>query len=104
MKSAAPGKPISNVEVTNVSQHGFWLLIGGSEIFLPFKQFPWFRDVSIGELCRVELPHPGHLYWPDLDIDLAVESVHHPKQFPLLSRVGPEKRPPQPVVPKRLKR
>jgi hypothetical protein len=29
---------------------------------------------------------PHHLYWPDLDIDLAVESIRHPEQFPLVSR------------------
>jgi hypothetical protein len=75
-----------------VSRHGFWLLVGGRELFLSFKQFPWFREVSIGELCNVELPHPGHLHWPDLDIDLAVASVEHPKLFPLLSRVRPNKR------------
>jgi hypothetical protein len=83
-----------------VSRHGFWLLVGGRELFLSFKQFPWFREVSIGELCHVELPHLGHLHWPDLDVDLAVASVEHPKQFPLLSRVRPKKRL-QPPAPKR---
>jgi hypothetical protein len=29
-----------------------------------------------------------HLYWPDLDIDLAVESIRHPEKFPLVSRVS----------------
>lgn len=86
MKSAARGKPISVVEVTNVSKHGFWLLLGERERFLPFEQFPWFRDVSIGQLCNVELAHPHHLFWPDLDIDLAVESIDHPERFPLVSR------------------
>ena len=87
MKSAARGRPTLNVEVANVSQHGFWLLINNRELFVPFKEFPWFRDVSIGALCNVELPHARHLYWPDLDVDLAVESLEHPKRFPLVSRV-----------------
>ena len=30
-----------------------------------------------------------HLYWPDLDIDLAVESIDHPEQFPLVSKARP---------------
>jgi len=91
MKSAVRGRPTSDVEVTNVSQHGFWLLIGGRELFVPFKQFPWFREVSISALCNVELPHPRHLHWPDLDVDLAVESLEYPHRFPLLSRVRPNK-------------
>jgi hypothetical protein len=34
----------------------------------------------------VELPSPDHLYWPGLDVDLAVESIEHPEQFPLVSK------------------
>ncbi|MFI5364443.1 MAG: DUF2442 domain-containing protein [Candidatus Binatia bacterium] len=92
MKSATRGKPISVVEITNVSKHGFWLLLGECERFLAFEHFPWFRDVSISQLCNVELPHPHHLYWPDLDVDVAVESIDHPEQFPLMSRAQPHKR------------
>jgi hypothetical protein len=28
------------VEVTNISPHGFWLLLDGRELFLPFADFP----------------------------------------------------------------
>jgi hypothetical protein len=80
MKSALAGKNISEVEVTNVSQHRFWLLINDRELFLPFEKFPWFRDVPIGHLLRVEQPHATHLYWPDLDVDLAVESIEFPER------------------------
>jgi len=91
MKSATRGRPTSVVEVTNVSKHGFWLLLGDQERFLAFEQFPWFRETSIGQLCNVELPSPHHLYWPDLDIDIAVESIDFPDRFPLVSRAAPNK-------------
>lgn len=74
------------VEVTNVSRHGFWLLIGGIERFVSFRIFPWFRNSSIAELTKVTLPSRHHLYWPALDIDLAVESIDHPERYPLVSR------------------
>ena len=90
MTSAALGKDISAVEVTNVSKHGFWLLLGDQEAFLPFEQFPWFRDAPIGKLLNVELPSSRHLYWPDLDVDLAVDSIVHPERFPLVSRGKPQ--------------
>jgi hypothetical protein len=96
MKSALAGKNISEVEVTNVSQHGFWLLINDRELFLPFEKFPWFRDVPIGHLLRVEQPHATHLYWPDLDVDLAVESIEFPERFPLISRARPNQAPQRP--------
>lgn len=89
MRSEAPGTSISEVEVTNVSKHGFWLLVRDEEVFVPFAEFPWFKDASIGQLLNVELPSPHHLYWPDLDIDLAVESLFHPERFPLVSRARP---------------
>jgi hypothetical protein len=86
MKSARRGKRTSNVEVTNVSPFGLWLLLSGREHFLAFEHFPWFREASIGALADVERPSPHHLYWPQLDIDLAVESLEHPERFPLVSR------------------
>ena len=86
MKSGTYGAAILQVEVTNVSQHGFWILLNEKELFLPFSEFPWFKEVPIGAIFNVELPHPGHLYWPDLDIDLAVESIEHPERFPLVSK------------------
>ena len=85
-KSGANGTHTSDVEVTNVSAHGFWMLVGSEELHLPFAQFPWFRDAPIVKLTHVTCPAPGHLYWPDLDIDLAVESIKHPDRFPLVSR------------------
>ena len=89
MKSALRGRSISAVEVTNVSQHGFWVLVGDRELFLPFKKFPWFKDAPVAQLLNVELPHPTHLYWPDLDVDLSVESIESPERFPLVSRARP---------------
>ncbi len=88
MTSAAPGVSTSPVEVTNISKHGFWLLLENEELFLPFSEFPWFRDVPVGKILHVELPSSDHLYWPELDVDLAVESIRHPEKFPLVSRVG----------------
>src|SRR5262249_11033800 len=89
VKSALRGRSISDVEVTNVSQHGLWGLVLGREFFLSFKKFPWFRHASVAQLLNVEMPHETHLYWPDLDVDLALESIEFPERFPLVSRVRP---------------
>ena len=86
MRSGKLGKRTSAVEVANISKHGFRLLIENKERFVPFKDFPWFRNAAIGELLNVELASPRHVYWPDLDVDLAVESIDFPKRFPLVSK------------------
>ncbi|MBS0326422.1 MAG: DUF2442 domain-containing protein [Proteobacteria bacterium] len=88
MSSDVRGTITSEVEVTNVSVHGFWLLLPDGERFVPFAEFPWFRDAPIGKLVNVTLASADHLYWPDLDIDLAVESIDHPDRFPLVSKAG----------------
>ena len=80
-----PGASTLEVEITNISKHGFWLLLGEEELFVPFSEFPWFKDASVSKLTNVEYPHPHHLYWPDLDVDLDVDSIRHPERFPLLA-------------------
>lgn len=47
----------------------------------------WFKKSPIGGLLNVTLPHSGHLYWPELDIDLAVDSIEQPERYPLMSKV-----------------
>jgi hypothetical protein len=87
MKSAQRGQSTLAAEVTNVSAHGFWILLADEELFVPFSGFPWFQDATIRAITHIEWPSPNHLYWPDLDIDLAVESLRHPDRFPLVARV-----------------
>ena len=93
MKSARRGRRTSVVEVTNLSRHGFWLLIRGRELFLPFAKFPWFEEATIAQILDVELAGPGHLHWPALDVDLAVRSIEKPAESPLVSRVVATKAP-----------
>ena len=92
MTSVLPGASTLDVEVTNVSPRGFWLMLDAEELFVPFSKFPWFKHAPIAKLTNVERPQPHHLYWPDLDIDLAVESIRPPRSFrswraPTLDRV-----------------
>jgi hypothetical protein len=84
-----PGTSTFPVEVTNVSRHGLWLLMGDEELLLPFEHFPWFRDASIEKVSVVERHTTDHLYWPLLDIDVSVESIRDPAAFPLVSRSQP---------------
>lgn len=46
MKSDRLGTGTSPVEVANISAQGFWLFLGDRELFLAFREFPWFADVS----------------------------------------------------------
>ena len=88
MNSQALGKNTSAVEVTNISSHGIWLLSREKEVFIPYEEFPWFKDAPVGKILNVEEPTPGHFYWPELDVDLGIESIEHPERFPLKAKNG----------------
>lgn len=70
-------------EITNISNYGVWLLSNDKELFMSFDDFPWFKDMPVGKILNVEEPTPGHFYWPELDIDVSIESIEHPDRFPL---------------------
>lgn len=83
MNSETLGKHTSQIEITNISSHGIWILARGKELFMSFEDFPWFKEASIGKVLNVEEPTPGHFYWPELDVDLGIQSIEHPERFPL---------------------
>ena len=86
MKSETPGIGIMEAEVTHISKHGIWLLLGDKESFLPFEAFPWFKDAPVSAILNLQLLNAQHLYWPDLDVDLTLESIQHPERFPLVAK------------------
>jgi hypothetical protein len=86
MNSQARGENTSHVEVTNVSAHGVWLLAGERELFMSYDDFPWFKDIAIGRILNIQEPSPGHFYWPDLDVDVGMETIEHPERFPLKAK------------------
>ena len=84
MKLKNIGKGISEVEVTNISPHGIWLYVKPKEYFLPFEKFPWFKKATIDEILEVEIIHNHHLRWEKLDIDLDLDSLENPDDYPLV--------------------
>ena len=73
------------VEVTPVFRLGLCLLLEGEKLFVPFAEFPWFGKATIEQLSTILRPSKNHLYWPQLDVDLSLESIRNPEAFPLLS-------------------
>jgi len=86
MSSLALGNSTSQVEVTNISSHGVWLLAHDKELFMPYKDFPWFKNQTVENIINVEEQGSNHFYWPDIDVDLTVESIEHPERFPLKAK------------------
>ncbi|MBO6572412.1 MAG: DUF2442 domain-containing protein [Balneola sp.] len=72
-------------EVTNISSHGIWLFYERKEYFLPYSEFPWFKDAKVQHILNVETPSENHFFWPDLDIDLSLDSINNPGKYPLVA-------------------
>ncbi len=75
--------PTSKTEVTHVSPHGIWLLSSsGKELFMPYDEFPWFKDQPVKVIYNVEEQSAGHFYWPDIDVDLSEKIIENPGHYP----------------------
>ena len=68
-----------------LNKNGIWILVDDREHYLPFEQFPWFREATVSQLSDIVCPRPGHLRWPQLDVDLTLDSIVDPKAYPLVS-------------------
>ena len=87
MSSFKHGDSTSATEVTQITRFGVWILTArGKELFMPYDDFPWFKDQSKQSVRCVEEPSPGHFYWPDLDIDISERMIEHPEQYPKMAR------------------
>lgn len=82
MKSSAHGKNTLEAEVTHISVHGIWVNVFDHEYFLSFKEYPWFQEASVAKIHNLEFINGHHLHWPDLDVDLEIESLNTPEKFP----------------------
>ncbi|HMP74656.1 MAG TPA: DUF2442 domain-containing protein [Kiritimatiellia bacterium] len=84
MKSQKHGTSTSAPEVTHISAHGLWILVRGSEYFLSYEAYPWFRTATIAQVLNVRQLHQHHLHWPDLDVDLELDGLNCPESYPLV--------------------
>ena len=86
MSSLPHGTISSEIEVTNISNHGVWVLSGSKELFMSYHDFPWFKNEPVGKILNVEEPSPGHFYWHDLDVDVGIDTIENPERYPLKAK------------------
>ena len=84
MNSFLLGAVTSAVEVTNIDSFGLWILLQEKEYFLPYEEYPWFKNARLDQVLNVHILHKDHLRWPDLDVDLCTESLDQPDNYPLI--------------------
>ena len=74
----------SHSEVTSISAIGFWLLVDDVEYFVPFRDYPVFRQATVAQIYAVQRLSPTQFHWPELDADIELDALEQPEQFPLI--------------------
>jgi len=92
---------VMSAKVTSIKEDGFWLRVRGTDYFMAFTHFPWFRyanddDIKCievwhndvinehGELCGFADDH-GEFWviWPMLDIHLGTDDIKWHSENPI---------------------
>ena len=81
-----PGINISHSEITSIGSTGFWLLVDDKEYFVPFADYPVFKQATVEQIFAMQRIGPDQFHWPDLDADVELEALDHPEQYPLVWR------------------
>lgn len=83
MTLSTGGINTSQSEVTNITQTGFWLLVDDKEYFVPFADYPAFREATVEQIYKVKHIAPNAFYWEELDIDIELGALAEPEKYPL---------------------
>lgn len=86
MSSLPPSAYNSAGKVTNITAHGFWLLVDDREYFVPFADYPVFLKATIAQIYAVRRNGPAQFHWPELDADVELEALEQPEHYPLAFR------------------
>ena len=60
---------------------GIDIVVHGEEYFLSYSDFPWFEYCNVFELNDISADRWG-VYWKSVDIDLSMDSLKNPNQYP----------------------
>ncbi len=90
--SSKRGKNTLRCEILGDTPFGTWLIFDGEEFYLNHHDFPWFRKASLEAVLNVKVQSKEHLFWPDLDVDLHVDSMRNPKAYPLKAKTKVKKK------------
>ena len=72
-----------------INSQGMMLSVQGNDYFVSYNRVPWLRDARISSALNVRMSGPDAIEWPDLDVDLEIESLKHPERYPLVMKRSP---------------
>ena len=79
----------TSVNVLMINAQGIMLSVLGQDFFLSYNRIPWMQDAPIRSVLNVQMSGPAAIEWPDLGVDLEIESLRHPELYPLIIKRNP---------------
>lgn len=76
----------TSVSVLMINDKGLMISVQGQDYFLSYNRIPWMRDASIADALNVQMSGRNAIEWPNLDIDLEIDSLKHPERYPLIMK------------------
>ena len=74
----------TSVSVLMINAEGIMISVLGRDYFLSYNRIPWMKDASIRSVLNVQMSGSKAIEWPDLDVDLKIDSLRHPERYPLV--------------------
>lgn len=85
METTSRNHPVdTSVSVLMINAQGIMLSVCGNDYFLSYNRIPWMRDASINNVLNVKMSGRNAIEWPDLNVDLEIDSLKHPERYPLI--------------------
>ncbi len=72
------------VSVLMINAQGIMISVLGNDYFISYNRIPWMQDAPIRSVLNVQMSGPEAIEWPDLDVDLEIDSLRHPERYPLV--------------------
>ena len=79
----------TSVSVLMINAQGIMISVAGQDFFLSYNRIPWMREASIQDVLDVQMCGSEAIEWPNLDVDLEIDSLRHPERYPLLIKRNP---------------
>lgn len=69
-----------------INNQGIMISVEGNDYFLSYNRVPWLKDATVRNILNIKMSGKNAIEWPDLDIDLEIDSLKHPERYPLVMR------------------
>ena len=85
-KNSKKDTQLTSVSVLMINSQGLMISVNGQDYFLSYNRVPWMRTASVANVLNVQMCGRNAIEWPDLNVDLEIESLRHPERYPLVMK------------------